>query len=206
MPDLLPALANRRARRAFDHRPVPDDYQQLLWEAVSVAPSHGNTQQVRLLVARSEGSRAAVVAALSEGNRTWAGAAPLFVCVGSVPAHGSAVANSDGTTREYWAFHAGIATAHLMAQATELGLIAHPMANFDEVAVRAAFGAPDVVRILVVVAIGFPGDAAQLPDDLQKREAAPQDRIPLAHLVAGDRWSENNSLSARELRDRTKGG
>ena len=206
MPDLLPALANRRARRAFDARPVPGEYQQLLWEAVSVAPSHGNTQQVRLLVGRSEASRTAVLAALSEGNRTWAGAAPLFVCIASLPDHGGSVANSDGTTRDYWAFHAGVATAHLMAQATELGLVAHPMANFDEVGVRAAFGAPEGVRILVVVAIGFPGDMARLPEDLQKREAAPQDRIPLAHLVAEDRWSENNSLSARELRDRAKGG
>ena len=51
MAELLEALAERRARRAFDPRPVPDDARESLWRAVSVAPSHGNAQSVRLLAA-----------------------------------------------------------------------------------------------------------------------------------------------------------
>lgn len=206
MTDLLPALANRRARRAFGARPVSDEVQALLWQAVSVAPSHGNSQPVRLLVATGGAVREALVAALSEGNRTWAPAAPLLVGVAALPAHGGSVANSDGTAREFWAFHAGIALAHLMAQATECGLIAHPMANFDEVAARAAFGAPPDLRIMVIVAIGYPGDASTLPEDLRKREAAPQDRISLANLVVEDHWDHEHAVSAREMRDRAKGG
>ena len=206
MPELLPALAKRRARRAFEPRAVPDDVQALLWQAVSVAPSHGNTQPVRLLVARDSSVRGAVIAALSEGNRSWAPAAPLFVGIGTLPAHGGTVENSDGTTRDFWAFHAGVAVSNLMAQATELGLIAHPMANFDEVAARAAFRAPAELRIMVLVAIGYPGDPASLPEDLQRRETMPQDRIPLANLVVIGRWDDQHRLSARELRDRAKGG
>ncbi len=205
MPELLPALANRRARRAFDPRPVPEDLQHLLWQAVSVAPSHGNTQPVRLLLACSGDTRAAVIDALSEGNRTWAPAAPLLVAIAALPSHGGAVANSDGTLREYWAFHAGIATAHLMAQATDLGLIAHPMANFDEPAARAAFATPTDLCILVVVAVGYPGVAATLPDDLHQRESALQDRIPLANLLVEDRWTDDHVITARDLRDHAKG-
>lgn len=203
MPDILPALANRRARRAFDARPVDSEDEALLWRAASVAPSHGNSQATRLLVARSAEVRGALIDALSQGNRSWAPAAPLLVAVAAVPAHGSPQVNSDGSERELWGFQAGILTGNLMAQATALGVIAHPMAGFDEVAARRAFGAPDGVRILVVLALGYPGDIATLPEDLQKREASAQERIPLPNLLVEDRWTEEHALSARELRART---
>ncbi len=203
MPELLPALANRRARRAFDARPVDPGDEALLWQAASVAPSHGNSQATRLLIARSAGVRAALIEALSQGNRSWAPAAPLLAAVAAIPAHGAPQVNSDGSERELWGFQAGILTGNLMAQATALGLIAHPMAGFDEVAARRAFGAPDDVRILVVLAIGYPGDLASLPGDLQKRETGPQERIPLANLLVEDQWTDENALSARDLRART---
>ena len=141
MADLIEAIAGRRAQRAFDPRAVSAEAQELLWRAVSVAPSHGNVQSARLLVARSAATRASLVAALSEGNRNWAPAAPLLVALGSLPGHEHA--DSYGEERALWSFHAGIAAGNLMAQATALGLIAHPMAGFDEAAVRAAFGAPE---------------------------------------------------------------
>jgi nitroreductase len=144
--------------------------------------------------------RTALFDALSAGNRNWAGAAPLLAAIAALPGHDSVHEGSDGSTRELWAFHAGIAVGNLMAQATALRLIAHPMAGFDEPAVRAAFGAPADVRILVVVAIGYAGDPETLPADLQRREDAPQRRLPLDHLVVIDAWDDRHGASARELR------
>jgi nitroreductase len=199
---LLPALANRRASRAFSAQPVPTEAQELLWQAVSVAPSRGNSQPTRLLVARSAAVRKTLEGSLSEGNRTWALAAPLFVAVAVNPAHDGVETNSDGTEREMWGYHAGIATGNLMAQATALGLIAHPISKFDEVAARAAFGAPAEVRLMAIMAVGYPGSPDSLPADLQEREKMPQDRLPLANLVAEDRWSSAQSVSARDLQPR----
>ncbi len=204
MPELLPALANRRASRAFSNRPVEEELEQLLWKAVSVAPSHGNTQPTRILVARSPETRAALIAAISEGNRNWAPAAPLLFAVAAVPSHDTTPQDFGGTTREVWATHAGIAIGNLMAQATAMGLVAHPMAGFDEPGVRAVFGAPADVRIVAVVAAGYPGDPASLPEDLARKETAPQDRLPLEHIIAFDRWTEVNGVSARELRRRNR--
>ena len=205
MAELIEALAGRRARRAFDPRAVPAETQELLWRAVSVAPSHGNVQSTRLLVAESEAVRTSLLAALSEGNRNWAPAAPLLVALGSMPDHEHA--DSYGEERALWSFHAGIAAGNLMTQATALGLIAHPMAGFDEAGVRDAFGAPEELRILVVFAIGFPGPAESLPEDLQKREQREQRRQPLDRLVATDRWGERNSRPARDpSRSRRDGG
>lgn len=205
MPELLEALSQRRARRAFDLRPVPAELQELLWRAVSVAPSHGNSQPTRILLAESDAARTALVAALSEGNRQWAPAAPLLFAIGVMSTHDAVQTGSDGSTRELWAFHAGIATANLLAQATALGLTAHPMAGFDEPAVRAAFGAPPELHLLAVVAAGYPGEAAALPDDLAARENRPQERLPLTHVVAHDRWDPDMALSPRDLRQREQG-
>ena len=205
MAELIEALAGRRARRAFDRRAVPGETRELLWRAVSVAPSHGNVQSARLLVAESEAVRASLLAALSEGNRNWAPAAPLLVALGSMPDHEHA--DSYGEERALWSFHAGIAAGNLMAQATALGLTAHPMAGFDEAGIRAAFGAPGELRVLVVFAIGFPGPAESLPEDLRKREQREQRRQPLDRLVATDRWGERNSQPARDpSRSRRDGG
>ena len=199
---LMPALAARRARRAFDPRPVPPEVQQVLWEAVSVAPSHGNSQATRILLAQSAEARAKLVAALGDGNRSWAPAAPILLAIASLPLHEGRPKDRDGSEREMWAFNSGVATGNLLAQATEFGLVAHPMAGFDELAAREAFEAPESVRILVVVAIGYPGDAGALSPQLQEREQAPQERLPLSVLVANDRWTEENGTSYREYRER----
>ena len=201
MTELIQALSGRRARRALDAREVPAETQELLWRAVSVAPSHGNVQSARLLVAQSEEARDELVAALSEGNRNWAPAAPLLVALASMPDHEHA--DSYGEDRALWSFHAGIAAGNLMAQATGLGLIAHPMAGFDEAAVQDVFGAPADLRVLVVFAIGYPGPVESLPEDLQRREQRGQRRQPLDRLVAVDSWEAENSMPAR---DPSRGG
>lgn len=204
MATLLAALAGRRARRAFSEQPVPEDLQQLLWQAVQVAPSHGNAQPVRILVAESGEARERFIRALSEGNRSWAPAAPLLFALAVLPEHDSVMRGPDGSERELWLFHAGIAAGNLMAQATALGLIAHPMASFEESKAREAFAAPDCVRIIALFAAGYPGAAETLPADLQPREASGQERLPLEHLVAKDRWDERLAVSARDLRKRSR--
>ena len=87
MPELLPALRERRARRAFATRSVLSDVEDLLWQAVSVAPSQGNSQPTRILVAESPDARERLIAALSEGNRQWAPAAPLLCALVANPDH-----------------------------------------------------------------------------------------------------------------------
>jgi nitroreductase len=74
------------------------------------------------------------------------------------------------------------------------------MGGFDEPAMREAFGAPTDVRILAMVAVGYPGDPSSLAEDLQAREAGPQRRIPLENVVAYDRWNDSVARSARDLR------
>lgn len=202
MAELVEQLRVRRATRAFDPRPVALELQELLWRAVSVAPSHGNSQPTRVLVAETPAVRGRLVAALSEGNRQWAPAAPLLFALVVNPGHDAVLKNSDGSERELSEFHAGIAAGNLMIEATSLGLVAHPMASFDEPAAREAFGAPADVRVLAIFAVGYPGAAESLPEDLRPRESKPQERLPLANLVGFDAWHDGMAVSARELKKR----
>lgn len=205
MAEMLKALTERRARRAFDSRPVPVEMQEALWAAVQVAPSHGNAQPVRILVAESVATRERLLGALGKGNMNWAPAAPLLFALAAIPSHDATFEGSDGQTRELWPFHAGIAAGNLMAQATSMGLVAHPMASFDETAARQAFEAPDEVRVLAVFATGYPGEVSSLPEDLQRREKSAQDRLGIERLVGVDRWHDEMSVSAHEARRQGRG-
>jgi nitroreductase len=198
MGELLTALTERRAKRSFAARPVSEAEQELLWRSVSVAPSHGNSQPVRLAVARSGEAREAVIKALSEGNRVWAPAAPLLLAVVAVP--DQEPGQIDERARELLGLNSGIALGNLLTQATHMGLIAHPLAGYSDAGVREAFGLPDEVRVMALLAIGYPGDAQELPEDLKKRETAEQQRLPLEHVVVYDRWTPTQSVRARDLR------
>lgn len=199
---LLPAIRTRRAGRAFRPDPVPVGLQELLWEAAALAPSHGNTQPTRVLVAASEPARQRLIAALNPGNQHWAAAAPLLFALAADPAHDVTIDTPGHPPRELYPLHVGIALGFLMLQAEAVGLTAHPMAAFDEAAASAAFEAPPGVRILAVVACGFPGDPGGLPADLAAKEASPRDRLPREHRVGIDRWSAALSVSARTSRKR----
>jgi len=201
MADVISPIANRRARRAFADRPVPEEMLESLWEAAALAPSHGNTQPARILVARDPEVRERLFGAFSPGNRNWAGAAPVLAAICSDSTQETPQTNSDGSTRELGAFCAGIMLGNLLAQATGIGLILHPVAGFDEPAVRAVFGAPESIRVHVVMAIGFQGTPEQLPEDLRAKELAPQLRLPITTLVAKDRWSADNEITWKQYRD-----
>jgi len=205
MVEVLDALTQRRARRAFDVRPVEPEVQAALWRAVQISPSHGNAQPVRVVVAESAEARERLLGALGQGNTSWAPAAPLLFALAAIPSHDSTFESEDGQVRELWAFHAGIAAGNLMAQATSMGLIAHPMASFDEGAARKAFEAPDDVRVLAIFAVGYPGEVSSLPEDLQRRETSTQDRLGIERLVGIDRWNDEMSVSARDVRRQVPG-
>ena len=177
---LDPLLAGRWSPRGFDpaHVLTPADL-ELLLEAARWAPSSGNGQPTRWVVAR-RGSplHGRLVEALSGGNRNWAprASALLFALIpaGPFPA---------GERPHGWDRHdAGQAAAHLSVQAVALGLQAHQMAGFDAAAVRAAAGLGPDLEPVVVVAVGALGGPA-LPDGLAQREARKRTRLPLDELV-----------------------
>jgi len=173
-----PVISQRWSPRGFDpaHELTRDDLLPLL-EAARWAPSAGNTQPTRFVVAlRGEPLHDRLMAALNPGNQPWAGRASALVVLVALAA--------DENGKAYpWARHdAGQSAAYLTFQAGVEGLLVHQMAGFDADAVRAAAGLTEVQQPAVVTAVGVLG-GEPLEGQLAERETAPRRRRPLEELV-----------------------
>lgn len=175
-----PALAERWSPRSFQKATAIDEAQlTAALEAARWAPSAGNSQPARFLVAR-RGSRAfdLVEKSLLGFNAAWAGSAAVLV-VGAAE-----VSDAEGKPRRWAEYDLGQALAYLSVQAHHDGLHVHQMGGFDVDAVRTAFDLPENVLPVTVSAIGVLDTPDALPDEvLRARETAPRTRLPLADIL-----------------------
>lgn len=183
MEDLVPEIAARRARRALDARPVPRDVIERMLTAAAWAPSCGNMQPWRLVVASEEPVLGKVKEGLTRGNY-WAKNAPLIILV--LTQADLDCRREDG--RDYAFFDTGMASLALMLQATREGLIAHPIAGYDPVVIKRNLGIPQEMTLLTLINIGYPGSEEHLNDQHKEQEHAPRVRKPASEVVSWNRW------------------
>ncbi len=178
---LIPALAARRSLRAFAPDPLDDAVLGRLFEAARWAPSGGNGQPWRFVLARA-GTPAfdALAATLRSGN-AWAREAPVLVLAAVKTVH-DAPGKPERPNRRAL-LDLGLALQNLLLQATEEGLIGHPMAGFDAADAAAVVGLPEKHEPAVLVALGKPGDPAVLAPEVRAKDERPRTRLPLAEIV-----------------------
>ncbi|MCI0426583.1 MAG: nitroreductase family protein [Nitrospiraceae bacterium] len=184
-------LRQRWSPRAFSDQPVEAEKLRILFEAARWAPSSNNEQPWRFIVANKENETDwnRLFACLVAGNRTWAYRAPVLIL--SVA---SRIFEDDSTPNRH-AFHdTGMAVENLVLQATALGLSAHQMAGFDVEKARVDLKIPSGYDPVAMIAVGYPGDPAQLSDRLRAREAQPRARKPLTEFVYSATWGQPSSL------------
>jgi nitroreductase len=178
-------LARRWSPRAFDERLVEADILRTLFEAARWAPSSNNEQPWRFIVAtkdhETEWNR--LFDCLAEGNQKWAIRAPvLILSVASMNFEG------DGKPNRH-AFHdTGLATENLVLQATARGLVAHQMAGFNVEKARIDLRIPTGCEPVAMIAVGYPGDPAVLPERLRERELRPRIRRPIGDWTFSGQW------------------
>lgn len=179
-------LARRWSGRAYDPaRPVEPDQLTALLEAARWSPSCFGDQPWRYLIwdrlADPERWHRAFEC-LAEGNRGWAGDAPLLLL---------ACADSqftDGRPNRWGQHDTGAASMGLSIQATALGLMVHQMGGFDAAKIRAEFAIPERYECMAMMTVGY-----QLPEDLipagmKDREHAARARRPLADSFFVGEW------------------
>lgn len=164
-------IKQRRSKRSFSIKEVEIERINSLFEAARWAPSSMNEQPWTYMYAtRDQGNLwGKLFNALSEGNRIWVKDAPLLVL--SLARKNFERNNKENTTSQY---DLGAANAFLSLQATEMGLNVHQMGGFDARLVRQDLKIPDDYEIGVIMAIGYPGDPDQLPENLKQREVGPR--------------------------------
>jgi nitroreductase len=79
-------------------------------------------------------------------------------------------------------FDTGAAFENLALQGAAAGLVVHGMAGFDREKARTALKVPDDYAVEAMVALGRPGDPADLTAELREREK-PSSRKPVAQFV-----------------------
>ena len=92
----------------------------------------------------------------------------------------------------------GMAVGNMLAQATAMGLQAHQMAGFDRNAARGRLGIPERHEPVAAIALGYPGDPDDLPEDLRERELTPRERRPVEEFVFSGRWGSTVPLANGE--------
>ncbi|WP_307862002.1 nitroreductase family protein [Nocardioides sp. SYSU D00065] len=187
---LAEPMRSRWSPSVYDdaHRLAPDEIETLL-RAAQWAPSRGNTQPWTFFVCeRGAPAHAALVTTLSRGNSGWVPrASVVFVTAAEI---GAGDEPGEPTPGDYARYDVGQAAAHLTLQAHAMGLHAHQFAGFDHATLAAAFGVPDTHRLLTGIAVGVPGDPADVDARTAARDHRTRERRPLSEWAYAGRFGE----------------
>lgn len=183
-------LALRWSPRAFADRPIETAVERRLFEAARWAPSSYNEQPWAFLVARKSDSAEyeKLLSCLIEFNQSWAKTAPLLVLA---VAHLEFQKNGEPNRHAF--YDVGQSVAQLTAQATAEGLFVHQMAGIHVDKAQALFAIPSDWIAATGIAIGYLGDADQLPDALKSRESVPSPRKPQNEFVFTGTWDQSGT-------------
>ena len=177
--DVKEAIEIRRAYRALAPVEITDDTVRDLADAARTAASCFNNQPWRYVFVRKPEVLAKMFETLSDGN-AWAKAASMIVAVLSRADLDCQIAG-----REYYLFDTGMATAHMILRATELGLVAHPIAGYSPKKVRRVLGIPDDMSVVTLVIFGRHADEISdlLSEEQAATEAARPERKPFEEIA-----------------------
>lgn len=168
--DVKEAIGTRRALRSLAPVEITDDTVRELAEAASLSASCFNNQPWRFVFVRKPDVLADMFTTLSKGNR-WATGASMIVAVVSREDLDCQIKG-----RDYFLFDTGMATALMILRATELGLVAHPIAGYSPKKVRGVLGIPD--DMIVVTLVIFGSHAEGLSDLMSEDQKATEGKRP----------------------------
>lgn len=182
--DVIEAINTRRAYRSFDPVEITDELILDLARCAQLAPTCNNNQPARFVFVHSPEMLEKMKPVFSKGN-VWCHAASMIVAV-------CAERESDCLIkdREYYLFDTGMETALLILRATELGLVAHPIAGYSPMKAREVLGIPEHVQVVTLVQIGR--HSATISPVLSEKQAADEKtrpaRLPLDQIVFHNGW------------------
>ena len=182
-------ILHRWSPRAMSGASISDEQLMSLFEAARWAPSSYNNQPWRFVYAKRDAPEwQTFFDLLVPFNQSWAKDAAALVIIASR----NNFTHNNKPSRTH-AFDTGAAWQNLALQGYKDNLVVHAMEGFDYEKAAEVINLPEGHTIHAMIAIGLPGDPAQLPQDLQARET-PSDREPMQAFVhegvfKRDKWS-----------------
>ena len=165
----------RRAYRSLEPVEITGELVEDLAMHAGLSASCFNNQPWRFVFVYDRERLEEMWGALSRGNK-WVELASMIVAVFSRPEDDCRIRG-----RIYHHFDVGMATANLILRATELGLVAHPIAGFSPSKVREILGIPDDYQVITLVNVGKKSDSVHpyLSEDQARAEKERPERLPL---------------------------
>jgi nitroreductase len=184
-------ITSRWSPYSFADRSVSDEDLRSLFEAARWAASSFNEQPWSYIVAKREDADEfeRLLSCLVDVNQVWAKrASALALGISKLN-----FARNDKPNRA--ALHdLGLASGNLVLEATARGLSIHQMAGILPEKVRELYSIPEGYEPMTAVAIGYAGDPADLPEELQVRDAGRRPRKPLKEFVFRGKWGVTSSI------------
>lgn len=173
------AIQKRRAYRSLEPVEITDDLIQELATSARLAPSCFNNQPWKFVFVYDKDMLIKMREALSSGN-VWAHKASLIIAV-----FGRKKDDCDIKGREYYLFDIGMASAFIQLRATELGLVAHPIAGFSEDKVKEILGIPMEMKVITLINVGKKSETISevLSDKQVDLEKKRPERKPINEII-----------------------
>lgn len=177
--DVKQAIYERRAYRSLEPVKITKELVRDLAESARLAPSCFNNQPWRFAFVYEPKILKKLHSALSRGNE-WAQAGSMIIAVFSKKDYDCIVKG-----REYYLFGLGMATAFSILRATELGLVAHPIAGYHDDEVKEVLSIPDEMTVITLVIVGKQSKTISpvLSDKQVEAERTRPDRLPLEKIL-----------------------
>ena len=184
--DVKEAINKRRAYRSLVPVEITEEIIEDLARCAQLFCSCFNNQPWRYVFVYERDMLERMHEALSSGNE-WARAASMIIAVFSKPDLDCLIRD-----RKYYFFDTGMATAAIILRATELGLVAHPIAGFSPKKTRAILKIPDEMEVITLVIVGKHSD--RLSPVLSEKQIAAEkqrpERLSLSEFVYRNKYRE----------------
>jgi len=168
--NVFEAIETRRSIRGYLDKAVEEEKLTRILEAGRRAPSARNRQEWRFVVVRERETRQRLMAAAS--NQAFVGEAPVVIAACAVVTDATM-----GCGQLAYPIDVAIAVDHMTLAAVEEGLGTCWVGAFFEDQVKQVLGIPAAVRVVQLLALGYP---TSIPD--------PKPRKPLSEIVCYERW------------------
>ncbi len=159
--ELLEAITKRRSIRAFKKQDLPQGTVEKLVEAATHAPSAGNVQPWAFVVAASADMKRALSSAAYSQKQVEEASAVIVVCADEKRAEERY--GVKGKTL-YCLQDTAAAIQNILLTACSLGLGSCWVGAFKEEQVRKLIRAPDGVRPVALIPVGYPDEAPKARD------------------------------------------
>jgi nitroreductase len=182
--DVKEAIQKRRAYRSLEPVKITKKLIDDLAECAQITASCFNNQPWQYVFVYEKNMLKKMHEALSQGNE-WAQKASMIIVVLGRKDDDCVIYD-----RIYYRFDIGMATEAMILRATEIGLVAHPIAGYSPKKTRAILGIPDDVDVIALVIVGkHSGSINPVMSDKQKKDEKKRPkRKPLKDFVFHNRY------------------